>query len=125
MRKRGAFTLIELLVVIAMIAILAALLFPVFAQSREKARQTSCLSNLKQTGLATLLYVQDYDEMFPINLYLDLSNSAPCLFSFFQVSQPYQKNAPVMLCSSDTTPLDFAKGLRSSVCQVSAPHRRL
>ena len=62
--KKG-FTLIELLVVIAIIAILAAILFPVFAQAREKARQTSCLSNLKQIGTAIQLYVDDYDETFP------------------------------------------------------------
>ena len=61
--KRSGFTLIELLVVIAIIAILAAILFPVFAQAREKARSVSCLSNLKQAGLAYTMYTQDYDEM--------------------------------------------------------------
>src|SRR5947209_1806833 len=62
---RHAFTLIELLVVIAIIAILAAILFPVFAQAREKARQTACLSNSKQLGLALQMYTQDYDEVTP------------------------------------------------------------
>ena len=65
--SRSGFTLIELLVVIAIIAILAAILFPVFAQAREKARQTSCLSNSKQLGLGLLMYVQDYDETWPRN----------------------------------------------------------
>jgi len=65
-RRRG-FTLIELLVVIAIIAILAAILFPVFAQAREKARQTGCISNCKQIGTAVMLYVQDYDEVFPMS----------------------------------------------------------
>lgn len=64
-RIRAAFTLIELLVVIAIIAILAAILFPVFAQARAKARSTACLSNLKQIGLGIMMYTQDYDEMYP------------------------------------------------------------
>src|SRR5437870_2666958 len=65
MRIRKAFTLIELLVVIAIIAILAAILFPVFAQAREKARQTTCLSNLKQLGLGFRMYLTDYDDRLP------------------------------------------------------------
>lgn len=63
--RRNGFTLIELLVVIAIIAILAAILFPVFAQAREKARQTMCLSNSRQMGLAVQMYTQDYDEVLP------------------------------------------------------------
>lgn len=66
-RIKSGFTLIELLVVIAIIAILAAILFPVFAQAREKARQASCISNEKQIGLAVLQYTQDYDETFPMS----------------------------------------------------------
>jgi prepilin-type N-terminal cleavage/methylation domain-containing protein/prepilin-type processing-associated H-X9-DG protein len=67
--KRRGFTLIELLVVIAIIAILAAILFPVFAQAREAARKASCISNLKQIGMGVLMYAQDYDEEFPMGTY--------------------------------------------------------
>src|SRR6201990_1309136 len=86
---RAAFTLIELLVVIAIIAILAAILFPVFAQAREKARQTSCLSNEKQLGLGVLQYVQDYDEVFP------MANSTNWANGWAIVTQPYVKSYAV------------------------------
>jgi prepilin-type N-terminal cleavage/methylation domain-containing protein len=96
---RRGFTLIELLVVIAIIAILAAILFPVFAQAREKARQTSCLSNHKQYALATLMYVQDYDETFPYSSYLDPTY---CVVTFYQVVNPYVKNQQITVCPSET-----------------------
>ncbi|GAB4462230.1 MAG: hypothetical protein OHK0029_28720 [Armatimonadaceae bacterium] len=73
-RQFSAFTLIELLVVIAIIAILAAILFPVFAQAREKARQTTCISNCKQIGLAIMMYAQDYDEYYPRSQWFEVPN---------------------------------------------------
>lgn len=73
-KRRSGFTLIELLVVIAIIAILAAILFPVFAQAREKARSITCNSNMRQIGLAILQYVQDYDEKMPNGIYRDTSS---------------------------------------------------
>ncbi len=116
--SRRGFTLIELLVVIAIIAILAAILFPVFAQAREKARSASCLSNLKQTGTALVMYVQDYDECYPINIYLAVQTT-PCIMTAMQEIQPYQKNSQVMLCPSDSTKLDFIVGM--SVIGLPAP----
>ncbi len=95
MRRRG-FTLIELLVVIAIIAILAAILFPVFARAREKARQTSCLSNLKQIGLAALMYAQDYDETFTGSN----QNCAPPNLAWSQLIEPYLKNEQILICPS-------------------------
>ncbi|MDX1932293.1 MAG: DUF1559 domain-containing protein [Capsulimonadales bacterium] len=88
MKKVNAFTLIELLVVIAIIAILAAILFPVFAQAREKARSISCLSNVKQLGLGVSMYVQDYDETFPFAW----GNPAG---TWYETVYPYIKNGQV------------------------------
>ena len=97
--SRRAFTLIELLVVIAIIAILAAILFPVFARARENARRSSCQSNLKQIGLGILQYVQDYDEGFPIH-----NNGAPANSGgFFAIVQPYLKSTQIYQCPSETT----------------------
>lgn len=94
---RGGFTLIELLVVIAIIAILAAILFPVFAQAREKARQTSCLSNEKQIGLALIQYTQDYDETYPFNVHSqDWQNG------WVSKALPYMKDLRVFMCPSDS-----------------------
>jgi prepilin-type N-terminal cleavage/methylation domain-containing protein len=113
---KAAFTLIELLVVIAIIAILAAILFPVFARARENARKITCISNLKQLGTGVLMYAQDYDEYLPNNyagkkdtmLWNDLSGSG--------LLDPYLKNKQVWFCPSDgphvypgqTTPHTYA-----------------
>lgn len=102
-RRVKAFTLIELLVVIAIIAILAAILFPVFAQAREKARQASCLSNIKQLTLGWVQYSQDYDESFPqwlwANNYSAGTNNATTLWC--NAIFPYVKNVQVYQCPSD------------------------
>src|SRR5579871_3479441 len=123
-RRRHAFTLIELLVVIAIIAILAAILFPVFAQAREKARAASCLSNTKQIGLAVMMYSEDYDETPP-----ETGWDGPCssptrgsngyyavgdqyfsgVFSFPIGSAPYIKNWQIFTCPSDPDKGGFNK----------------
>lgn len=96
--KRKGFTLIELLVVIAIIAILAAILFPVFAQAREKARQTACLSNLKQLATGGMLYSQDYDEKF-FAYANETANPAYLWNAGFEV---YMKNKQVQFCPDAT-----------------------
>ena len=109
---RRAFTLIELLVVIAIIAILAAILFPVFARAREAARKTSCASNLKQIGAATIMYVQDNDGCFPLHYTLPPSfTSGVYWFGALNTGvvdktqgmlYPYMKNSQIQLCPSFT-----------------------
>ena len=93
--KPRGFTLIELLVVISIIAILAAMLFPVFARARENARRTSCLSNMKQIGLGFLQYTQDYDESYPLASY-----PAPDV-SWTTSTQAYIKSVQLYRCPSD------------------------
>jgi prepilin-type N-terminal cleavage/methylation domain-containing protein/prepilin-type processing-associated H-X9-DG protein len=111
---RKAFTLIELLVVIAVIAILAAILFPVFAQAREKARSIACLSNVKQLGTATQMYLQDYDE----RLFFRASATMPSVSRsgaiipaaaqppvlWWNGIQPYTKNIQILVCPGDPAP---------------------
>ncbi|MCS7266246.1 MAG: DUF1559 domain-containing protein [Armatimonadetes bacterium] len=98
---RGGFTLIELLVVIAIIAILAAILFPVFSRAREKARQASCTSNLKQLTLGWLQYAQDYDERVIPGMCGHCGNpNAPARIPWYDRMDPYVRNRQVLFCPS-------------------------
>jgi len=98
--RRSGFTLIELLVVIAIIAILAAILFPVFARAREKARQSSCLANVKQIGSAFAMYAQDYDERFPLSVAIYPGSVYWGDVAWLARLQPYIKNQQLYLCPS-------------------------
>lgn len=146
---RSGFTLIELLVVIAIIATLAAILFPVFAQAREKARQATCLSNLKQIGLATLMYAQDYDETLNPWYSSDNRTFQQWWYTYHDlVAQvylpergalyPYMKNAGIQDCLSaagvpwfgntklpayslNTTYVYYATGRSAALAQIAAP----
>jgi prepilin-type N-terminal cleavage/methylation domain-containing protein/prepilin-type processing-associated H-X9-DG protein len=116
-RTANGFTLIELLVVIAIIAILAAILFPVFARAREKARQSSCLSNVKQITLGAQMYVQDYDEKFPFALASITSRVTGGYFAkyyygdetrsyypiWIDVIMPYTMNEQIFVCPSKSS----------------------
>ncbi|NLO04595.1 MAG: DUF1559 domain-containing protein [candidate division WS1 bacterium] len=107
MKYRAGFTLIELLVVIAIIAILAAILFPVFARAREKARQTSCLSNLKQIALADAMYQSDYDECTAS--YSDVPGGQATA-TYREMLQPYLRNEQIVLCASDSRDSGWSYG---------------
>jgi len=112
MLRRKAFTLIELLVVIAIIAILAAILFPVFAQARESARMTSCLSNMKQIGLGLMMYSQDYDEAYP-NIYQGwgpVSGAYQEGWMWKNAIFPYTKNKGILKCPSNPLSDPDSKG---------------
>jgi prepilin-type N-terminal cleavage/methylation domain-containing protein/prepilin-type processing-associated H-X9-DG protein len=105
--KMRGFTLIELLVVIAIIAILAAILFPVFSRAREQARKAACISNMKQVGMALMMYVQDWDECYP-PLHVSVGgickpNSAPQA-TWRSLIYPYTKNWKVLYCPSQPMP---------------------
>ena len=104
-RPLSGFTLIELLVVIAIIAILAAILFPVFARARENARRASCQSNMKQIGLGFLQYTQDYDEAFP--LFGARVNASNVAVDWSLDLQPYLKSMQILVCPSDTGSVVF------------------
>ena len=108
LHRANAFTLIELLVVIAIIAILAAILFPVFARARENARRTSCLSNLQQIGLGLMQYTQDYDEKITLSWYgpradgLEDSNKTTGDYKWMDAIYPYVKSEQLFVCPSDS-----------------------
>jgi len=129
-RKQSAFTLIELLVVIAIIAILAAILFPVFAQAREAARKTSCLSNTKQLGLSIMMYAQDYDETYPCNQWdgmkVGTADNAAHSADFISVDTwmweilPYIKNRDILKCPSDPNPKSGFSGYSDDPCNINS-----
>lgn len=109
---RRGFTLIELLVVIAIIAILAAILFPVFARAREKARQSSCSSNLKQIALAGLQYSQDYDERLPFGY---TSTTGIGAWPWYDIMLPYMKNIQILECPSSSAAGRYAYGINTYI----------
>src|SRR3954470_19294876 len=99
---KTAFTLIELLVVIAIIAILASILFPVFAQAREKARMAACISNMRQCASAVMMYVQDYDETFPyIRFHGASTKQGTQTYVWRNAIAPYLKSVDVFACPSN------------------------
>jgi prepilin-type N-terminal cleavage/methylation domain-containing protein/prepilin-type processing-associated H-X9-DG protein len=118
---RKGFTLIELLVVIAIIAILAAILFPVFGRARESARRTSCVSNTKQIGLAFIQYYQDYDEQFPMAKNVVAGANTHWANSSLQ---PYLKSRQILRCPNDNSPQwDSLSGTTNGVAWTNTTYR--
>lgn len=108
--RKAAFTLIELLVVIAIIAILAAILFPVFAQAKDAAKKAACLSNKKQIATSTLIYASDYDDFFPMSAYFMeplAPDPRPRIFAVYDAVQPYLKNVGVFVCPNNSPGIDW------------------
>ncbi len=133
MKRQSGFTLIELLVVIAIIAILAAILFPVFGRARENARRSSCQSNLKQIGLGLMQYTQDYDEQLPLTADGTGGSGVTDVFNRFNGNsttrvfdmktsniQPYVKNTQIFICSSDSAGLPRGLTYALNRCIVPA-----
>lgn len=119
--NRKAFTLIELLVVIAIIAILAAILFPVFALAKAAAKKTACLSNVKQQATSSLIYINDYDDNFPQSVYgtntpngYVLPPLHPNLFTIYDAVLPYSKNTDIFLCPESPKAIPWATILTAS-----------
>lgn len=104
--KQRAFTLVELLVVLGIIALLAALLFPVLAEAREKGRASRCITQLRQLVQSTLAYLSDWQESYPLAAYISQHNNRPCLFTLYHELVPYIKDKEIVLCPSDPDPMD-------------------
>ncbi|MCH7945125.1 MAG: prepilin-type N-terminal cleavage/methylation domain-containing protein, partial [Armatimonadetes bacterium] len=117
--KRKAFTLIELLVVIAIIAILAAILFPVFSQAKDAAKKTQSISNMKQIVLSSLMYASDYDDTLPMSAYMKppvTPDPRPIIFSVYDALQPYIKNLQIFVSPSDAeSPAQSWKGRLNAI----------
>lgn len=128
--RQSGITLVELLIVIAIIAVLTALLFPVFAAARHASKASVCASNLRQLSKATLLYAQDYDECFPLAFYRVGGGTNACLRTVWGCLYPYLKDYRVALCPADTQPTDLtalrmARPVATPLCAGEPTHASL